>query len=138
MVVAQQLVEEIDRFVRDKTLVLGCHKTVPRLLLESAQYIIVLRIQLNLVLVEIVEQVVGSQDLGNFDQLVRVAVTVEERLFAEDHRCKHGPQAPHVQAVVVLLEVNKEFWTLEVAGCHPDVVLCSRVVELGKTPVDET
>lgn len=70
MVITQQLVKEIDGFVRDKSLVLRCHKAVPRLLLEVAQDVIVLSVQFNLILVKVVEEIVGSEDLGNLDKLI--------------------------------------------------------------------
>lgn len=111
---------------------------MPRLLLETTQYIVILGIELNLVLVEVVEKVVGSQDLGDLDQLIRIALAVEERLLAEDHGRKHCAKAPHVQAVVVLLEIDEQFWAFKIAGRNPDIVLGSRVIELGKTPINET
>jgi hypothetical protein len=138
MVVTQQLVEEVDGFVRDEPLVFGCNKAVPRLLLEATQDIVILSVKLDLVLVEVVKQVVSSEDLGNLDKLIRVAVAVEERFLPEDHRGKHGAQAPHVEAVVVLLEINQQLRTLEVTRRDTDVVLGSGVVELSQTPVDET
>lgn len=114
MVVAQELVEKVDRFVADKTLVLRVDKAVPGLLLEAAQDVVVLRVELDLVLVDVVKEVVGAEHLGDLDELVGVAVAVEERFLAEDHRGKHGAQTPQVQAVVVLLEINQQFRTLEV------------------------
>lgn len=138
MVVAQQLVQEVDRLVTDESLVLGIDKAVPGLLLEAAEDVVVLRVQLNLVLVNVVKEVVGAQDLCDLDQLVRVAVAVEEGLLAEDHGRKHGAEAPHVQAVVVLLKVDEQLRPLEVARGDTDVVLGAGVVELGETPVDQS
>ena len=115
VVISQQLVQKVNGLVADKPLVLGIDKAVPRLLLEAAENVVVLRVQLNLVLVNVVKQVVGAQDLGNLDQLVRVALAVEEGLLAEDHRGKHGTEAPHVQAVVVLLKIDEQLRALKVA-----------------------
>lgn len=70
VVISQQLVQEFDGVVCDKTLVLGCDKAMPGLLLETAKDVVVLRIQFNLVLVEVVEELVGSKNFGNLDQLV--------------------------------------------------------------------
>lgn len=137
MVVPQQLIQEVDRLITDKSLVLRVDETVPRLLLEATQDVVILRVELDLVLVEIVEQVVGAKNLGNLDELVGVAVAVEEGLLAEDHGGKHGAETPHVQTVVVLLEVDEQLRALEVAGRDADVVLGPWVVELGQTPVDE-
>lgn len=63
---------------------------------------------------------------------------MEEGLLAEDHGRKHGPQAPHVKAVVVFLEVNQQLRTLEITRSNADVVLSAGVVELSQTPVNET
>jgi len=54
------------------------------------------------------------------------------------HAGKHGAQAPHVERVVVFLEINKQLGALEVTRCDTDIVLCSRVVEFCETPVDQT
>jgi hypothetical protein len=137
VVVAEQLVQEVNGIVADKSLVVGVDERVPWLLGVPAENVVVLSIQLNVVLVEVVEQVLGSENLGNLDQLVRVAVSVEEGLASEDHGRKHGAQRPHVERVVVLLEIDKQLGSLEVAGGNADVILGARVVELSKTPVDQ-
>lgn len=138
MVVTQQFIEEINGFVRDKTLIFRCDEAVPRFLLESSQNIIILGIQFDLVLVKIVEQIVGAKNLGDLNQLVRVAVTMEERLLAEDHGRKHGAETPHIETIIVLLEINQQFRALEITRGHTDVVFRSRMVELSQTPVDKT
>lgn len=137
MIVAQELVEEIDSLIADEALVVGINEAVPGFLLEAAEDVVVLSVKLNLVLVQVVEQVIGAQDLGYLDQLVAVGVAVEEGFFAEDHRRKHGPETPHVQAVVVLLKIDQELGPLEVAGGHAHIVFRAGVVELSQTPVDE-
>lgn len=107
MIVAQELVEEIDSLIADEALVVGINEAMPGLLLEASEDVVVLGVKLNLVLVQVVEQVIGAQDLGYLDQLVAVGVAMEEGFFAEDHGREHGPEAPHVQAVVVLLKINQ-------------------------------
>jgi len=136
MIVAQKLVQEVNSFIRYKSLVLGINEAVPRLPLESAQNIVVLGVELNIVLVKIVEELIGSQDLGNLNQLIGVALAMEEGLLAEDHGRKHGAQAPHVEAVVILLKVYQQLGALEVARRHANVVFGTGVVELGETPIN--
>lgn len=138
MVVSQQLVQKVNGLVADKTLVLRGHKAVPRLLLEAAEDIIVLCVQLNLVPVKVVKEVVGAEDLGDLHKLVRIATSVEEGLLPEDHGCEHGAKTPHVETVVVLLKINQQFGALEITRRHPNIVLGSRMVEFGEAPVDET
>lgn len=106
MVIAQQLVKEVNSFVANESLIVGIDETVPRLFLEAAQDVVVLSIQLNLIFVEVIEELVGAEYLGNLDELVRVGVAVEEWFFAKDHGGEHCAQAPHIQAVVILLEIN--------------------------------
>lgn len=54
-----------------------------------------------------------------------------------NHRREHTPVAPHVQAVVVCLEINQQFGPFEVPRSHADIVLSLGMVELGQTPVDQ-
>jgi hypothetical protein len=61
--------------------------------------------------------------LGNFNELVVVVLSVEEGFLLEDHAGEHAAQRPHVQGVVVLLEVHQQLGALEVAGRHAHVVL---------------
>ena len=48
-----------------------------------------------------------------------------------DHRSEHASVAPHVQTIIVFLEIYEKFRSFEVAGSHPDVIFCLRVVEFG-------
>lgn len=137
MVVFEQLVQEVNSLVADEALVFASDEAVPWLLLESTKDIVVLGIELDLVLVEVVKQVICPQNLGDLYELIRVAVAMEERLFPKDHRGKHGTQTPHVQAVIVLLEVDEELWPFKVPRRDSDVVLRAGVVKLGEAPVDE-
>ena len=47
------------------------------------------------------------------------------------HRGEHAPIAPHVQTIIVLLEVHKKFRSFKVARSHSDIILCLWVVEFG-------
>lgn len=137
MVISKEFVQEVNGIVADESLVLGIDEAVPVLLWEASQNIVVLSVELNIVFVEVVEEILGSQNLCYLDKLVRVAVSMEERLFAENHGCKHGPQRPHIQGIVILLEINEELRPLKVSRCHTDIVLGSGMVELCKTPIDQ-
>lgn len=137
MIVAQQLVKEVDSLIAHEALVLGVDKAVPGLPLEAAEDVVILGVELYLVLVEVIKQLIGAKDLSDLDQLVGVAVATEEGLLAEDHGGEHCAQTPHVETVVVLLEIDEQLGTLEVARGDADVVLGARVVELGQTPVNE-
>lgn len=62
---------------------------------------------------------------------------MEEGFLAKDHRSEHSAQAPHVQAIVIFLEINQEFWTFEIARRDTDIVFRAGMIELCKTPIDE-
>lgn len=137
MVVSEKLIKKVNSFVADEALILRGDEAVPRFLLKPTQDVIVLGVEFDFVLVKVVEEVVGAKDLGDLDQLVRVAVAVEKGLFPKNHGCKHGTKTPHVQAVVVLLEIDEELRTLEVTRRNTNVVFGTRMVKLGKTPVNQ-
>lgn len=138
MIVAQQLVKEVDSLIAHEALVLGVDKAVPGLPLEAAEDVVILGVELYLVLVEVIKQLIGAKDLSDLDQLVGVAAAMEEGLLAEDHGRKHGAETPHVEAVVIFLIVYQQLGTLEVARCNADVVLRARVIEFRQTPVDQS
>lgn len=52
------------------------------------------------------------------------------------HAGKHATQAPHIQGIVVVLVVDEQLGTLEVARSHAHIVSSTRMVEVGQTPVD--
>lgn len=114
MIISEQLVEEVNGFGAHKALVLRIYEGVPWFLRVARQKIVILRIQLDIVLVKILEKLLSPQNLGDLDQLVCIAVSMEERLLAEDHRGEHGAQRPHVQRVIVFLVINQQFRSLEV------------------------
>ncbi len=138
MVISQQLIQKVNRISTDKPLILRVHEALPALLGKSAEDVVILRVQLDVVLVQIIKQVLRAEHLCDLDELVRVGVAVEEGLLAEDHGREHGAQRPHVERVVVLLEVDEQLGAFEVARRDPDVVLCALVVEFGETPVDQS
>ena len=92
VVIAKQLIQEVDSVVADKPLIFGVDKTVPVLLGKSSEDIVVLCIELDLILVQVVEEILCTENFGDLDQLIGVAVSVEEWFFAEDHGSEHSTQ----------------------------------------------
>jgi len=70
VVVAEQLVKKVNSIVAHKTLVIGINKRVPGFLRVPGQNVVILRIQFNVILVQVVEKVLCSQHLRNLDELV--------------------------------------------------------------------
>lgn len=54
------------------------------------------------------------------------------------HTRVHAAQTPHVQSIVVLLEIHQQLGPLEVPRRDSDVVFRSRVVEFCQSPIDQT
>jgi len=61
--------------------------------------------------------------LADLEKLVVVVRSVKERFLLEDHSGKHAAERPHVQRIIVFLEVHQQFGALEVARRHTHVVL---------------
>ena len=97
-----------------------------------------MRVQLNFVFIQVHEKFVSTKHLAYFYQLVIIIVSMKERLLPEDHGRKHATETPHVQRVVVFLEVNEQLWALEVPRGHTNIVLCVRMIEFSKTPVNQS
>lgn len=103
MVIAEELVQEIDGFVRDISLIFGSNEASPRFPLVPArpskvrrcvlvsndsyspsQDLIVLCIELDIIFFKVCIQLVCSQDLGNFHKLVVVIMAMEEGFLPEN------------------------------------------------------
>jgi hypothetical protein len=54
------------------------------------------------------------------------------------HACKHASITPHVQTIIVFLEINKQFRSFKVSGSYANIVFCARVIKFCQTPIDQT
>ena len=138
MVVFEQLVKEINSFGADESLVVLIDKRLPRYSRELRKKIVVLRIQFNVVFIQIRKEIFCSEHPSDFHELVCITAAMEERLLPKDHRGEHSSEGPHIQGVIVLLEIDQQFRSLEVSRRNTNVVLCSLVVKFGQTPVDKS
>lgn len=100
--------------------------------------VIVVAVKLDIILLNIGEEFISSEDLGNLDQLIIVVFSLEERLLLKNHACKHTPQRPNIQRIVVNLQIDQEFRPFEVPTRHPNVILLSHVVVLSQTPINKS
>lgn len=80
-------------------LILSRDELLPRLFGMTAQDAIKVGVQFKMVRVQIVEQLLGAQNLGNLHELVVVVMAVEEGLLAEDHSGEYAAQTPHVEGI---------------------------------------
>jgi hypothetical protein len=62
----------------------------------SPKYAIKVRVQLQVIRIEIMKEFFGTQHFGNLDELVVIVMSVEEWLLSKDHTGKHATQTPHV------------------------------------------
>jgi hypothetical protein len=85
MVVAQQLVQKVERFGGYEVGVFTADELGPLLPRMAAHKRLQVRVQLNAILLEVSKQVIGAQHLGNLHQLVVVVVAVEKGLLPEYH-----------------------------------------------------
>jgi len=131
VIVLQQFVKKVERLGSDQMLILGVHKSLPPLLRVSAENVIKARIELNVVLLNVLEELVGAEHLGDSHQLIVVVMAVKEWLFSEDQARQHAAEAPHVERVVVVLVIDQQFRAFEVSRCHANVIFLTWMVELG-------
>mmetsp|Transcript_14484 Transcript_14484/g.54680 ORF Transcript_14484/g.54680 Transcript_14484/m.54680 type:complete len:214 (+) Transcript_14484:214-855(+) len=133
----EKLGHEIHRLFICNVRVPRANELGPGLLREVAEERLESRVKLQIISVEVLVQLVRSEDLRNLHQLVVVVGSVEEGLLPEDHSGKHAAQAPHVQGVVILAEIHEQLGSLEVPARDSDVVLSPWVIELREAPVDQ-
>ena len=93
--------------------------------------IIVVAVKLHIILFNISEEFISSEHLCNLNQLVIVVFTLEEGLLLKNHPCKHTPQRPNIQRVIIHLTIDQEFRPLKVSTRHSHVILLPHVVILG-------
>ena len=90
MIVSKHLTQQIKSFIGYQMVVLSIDKLVPRLARLSSNKIVVMIVQCKTIFVNVCEEIVSSQNLGNLDKLVIVVTSLEERLFLKNHPRKHA------------------------------------------------
>lgn len=53
------------------------------------------------------------------------------------HRSKHTAITPHIQTVIIFLEIDEKFGSLEISRCNADIILSFWVIEFCQAPIDE-
>ena len=137
VIVPQQPVKKADGISVGQMLIFGRHKLLPRRARVATENCVEFAVEPHTVFVEISKEHISAQHTCNLDKLIVVVMAMKKRLPLEDERGEHATQAPHVEAVVVLLKIDEELWSFEISAGYTDVVLQSRVIELSQTPVNE-
>mmetsp|Transcript_14032 Transcript_14032/g.21715 ORF Transcript_14032/g.21715 Transcript_14032/m.21715 type:complete len:307 (+) Transcript_14032:338-1258(+) len=96
-----------------------------------------MRIQLQVICIQILKELLRPKNFGNLYQLIIIVMPMEERFLPENHACKHTPQAPHIQRIIILLQIHQQLRSLEVPTRHTDIVLPSRMIKLGQPPINQ-
>ena len=76
-----------------------------------------------------------SQHLGNFDELVVIVDSFEERFALKHHACQHAACTPEVQLVVVVSHAHEKLWPFVEPRGDSAVQLLAWGVEISETPV---
>ena len=92
---------------------------------------------LQVIPVHVIVELVFAQNVHDFNQLIKVVRALEECVDLKNHSSHGAADTPNVQRVVVQFVVGQQLGRLVVSRCHSHVVLLLRMVELGKTPIDE-
>ena len=82
------------------------------------------------ILVQVGVELLSAEHLGDFDELIVVVTSLEERFALEDHACKHAAERPDIKRVVIGLQINEQLGPLEVSGSDAHIILLAWVVEL--------
>ena len=91
-----------------------------------------------MILINVGEELLCAEDLGDLHQLVIVVFALEEGLLLEDHASEHAPQRPNIETIIVHLQIYKQLGTFKVARGDTNVVLLARVIKLGEAPINES
>lgn len=84
VIISQQLVQEINRFISDKSLIIVCDKLIPRFTKMSTQDAIILGRKFDGILFNIFKEFISTKNTSNLDQLIIIIVTMEKWFLAED------------------------------------------------------
>ena len=152
MIIQKHLAEQVDGLRWAQVSILRVDEAVPVLLhlpKKLSAFLLsngaeIVGVKLDLELFKVVVEVLGPQDVCDLHKLVDIVFAQEQVLFPEDlpvrpppyHRSKDAAQTPDVQAVIIFLEIDKKFRTLERSAGHSNVVFLVRYVELRETPVN--
>eukprot|EP00955_Chlamydomonas_euryale_P099528 365224-Chlamydomonas_euryale.AAC.13 len=79
----------------------------------------------------------ATAHLRDLDELVKLVRAPEEDGLLEQQRRHHATDAPHVERVVVVANVNQQLRALVETRGHAHWQLLAGVVEVGEAPVDE-
>mmetsp|Transcript_12226 Transcript_12226/g.22110 ORF Transcript_12226/g.22110 Transcript_12226/m.22110 type:complete len:371 (+) Transcript_12226:309-1421(+) len=137
VIVPQQLRNKVDRLLRHQMLVFVRNKLLPGFFRMPPQNPIEMGVQFQVIGIQVMEQFLRPKNLGNFDQLIVVIMSVKEGLLPENHPREHTSQTPHIQRVIILLQIHQQLRPLEVPTRNTDVILPPRMVKLGQTPINQ-
>mmetsp|Transcript_28940 Transcript_28940/g.41358 ORF Transcript_28940/g.41358 Transcript_28940/m.41358 type:complete len:280 (+) Transcript_28940:342-1181(+) len=96
-----------------------------------------MRIQLQIIRIQILKELLRPKNFCNLHQLIIVIMPMEEWLLPKNHACKHTPQTPHIQRIIILLQIHQQLRSLEVPTRHTNIILPSRMIKLRQPPINQ-
>lgn len=87
---SEQVLQKVNSFDVHQVFVLRVHESLPLLPIVDTEHGFETLVQTDVVLVQVLVELVGSQHFDDADELVGVVVAVKKRLFSEDHGCEHA------------------------------------------------
>lgn len=118
----QQLVQKVNGLWGDEVCVVRVDKLGPRLARVQAHDAVKVRIQLQIILVQVLEQLICAEHLGDANELVVVVVAVEEWLLLENLRrtSRGGRTAGSVESALSNTVATR-------ASCTRDVTMAANM-----------
>lgn len=143
MVILKHSAQEIKCVFSTQSLVIGFDEFRPWLGSVLTYKFVIVIIKSHIILFQILEKSLSSEDLTNLYQLISVTITHEERLFFENlclwknyHRGKHSTCWPHIEGIIVVVVVNQQLWSFEISWGDSYVVVLSHMIKLCQSPID--
>jgi hypothetical protein len=96
-------------------LILSVYKLFPMLFLKILKFVIYLWSKFEVEFVTVIEHIRGSQNFGDFDQLVIVIYPFEKRLSLENHASKHASCTPNIKLIIIMSHADEELGPFEIS-----------------------
>ena len=114
------------------------YKFLPWFLGEIKQLVLDLRSKFQLILVDVLKHILSSDDLCNFDKLIIIISSFEERFSLEHHTGQDAASTPNIKLIIVVGHSNQQLRPFEVSASHSAVELLLGSVKIGQAPISDS
>ena len=105
------------------------------MLIEDTLVIIV---QFAVVFIDVIQEVICSQDLSDSFKLVVVACALEKGINLEDETGQHASGGPDIEGVIIELVVDEEFRSFVVSGGDSDIEFSVGEEKFSEAPINKS